>query len=161
MLHANLLANILHDRLIVQVPLWGQIALSCVFLSAALLALLVLSPLAELVVNIGIALCALALSFGLLAYGHAWFDPGPCVIAIALLKPAWAWRRNEMVVSFMSERAAALESDHRPRHGLRDGLRLRHVTSDTVAHGIDQQVGQHTGEQARVGQNKLGSPTAQ
>lgn len=143
-LHANLLSNILRDELIEPVPSWLQMALSWLILGMALLALLVLSPLAELLVNTLIALCTLGLSFVLLVVYHHWFDPGLCVIAIALLKPAWAWRRNEMVVSFMAERAAVLESSHRPRKTLRQGLQLRHFTSDTLlqySRALDKAIG--------------------
>lgn len=132
MLHANLLSNLLNDELIQPVPAWVQLGLAWLSMTSALIALLVLSPLAELLVNAWTALCTLAVSYVLLVSTHYWFDPGLCVIGIGLLKPAWAWRRNEMIVSFMSERAARLESHQRQRKKLREGLRLRHFTSDTL-----------------------------
>ncbi len=131
MLHANLLSNILRDELIRPLPAWGQLLLSWLSIGMALLALLVLSPLAELLVSVLIASCTLALSFALVVLAHRWFDPGLCLIAIAMLKPAWTWRRSEMIVRFMSERATRLDHSHH-RKTLRDGLRLRHFASDTL-----------------------------
>ena len=132
MLHANLLSNLLHNELIVALPVWSQAAWSCLVLFFAMVAVLVLSPLAELVVNLAIAFCTLLLSFLSLIHAHQWFDPGLCVIAIALVKPAWVWRRNEMIVSYMGARAAALEQSQRRRRTLGFGLRLRHFASDTL-----------------------------
>ncbi len=132
MLHANLLNDILRDQLIEPVPMWVQVALCWLSLVIALGALLVLSPFAELLVNVCVGLSAMLVSFGLMNFMRCWFDPGLCVIAIALLKPAWAWRRNEMIVNFMAERAAKLENVQRKRKKLRQGLQLRHFTSDTL-----------------------------
>jgi CHASE2 domain-containing sensor protein/nitrogen-specific signal transduction histidine kinase len=132
MLHANLLNDILRDQLIEPVPMWAQVALSCLSLAFALGALLVLSPLTELLVNLWVALSTMLVSFCILMLSRCWFDPGLCIIAIALLKPAWAWRRNEMIVNFMAERAAKLENVQRKRKKLRQGLQLRHFTSDTL-----------------------------
>lgn len=132
MLHANLLSNLLHQQLIVPLSMGHQVALAGLVLFFAMVAVLVLSPLAELTVNLGIAACTLALSFALLVFSHRWFDPGLCVIAIALIKPAWVWRRNEMIVTYMGERTAALENNLRPRRKLGLGLGLRHFTSDTL-----------------------------
>lgn len=132
MLHANLLGNLLNDELVRALPVWIQTAFSCLVLLLAMIAVLVLSPLAELVVNLTIACCTLALSFLLLIGAHRWFDPSLCVIAIALVKPAWVWRRNEMIVSYMGARAATLEKNQRPRRKLGFGLRLRHFASDTL-----------------------------
>ena len=132
MLHASLLNAILRDQLIEPVPMPVLVGLSWLCLAFALGALLVLSPLVELVVNAWIATSALLVSFGFLVWLHLWLDPGLCVIAIALLKPTWAWRRNEMIVQFMAERASRLEQVQRKRRTIRQGLQLRHFASDTL-----------------------------
>jgi len=132
MLHASLLNGILRDQLVVPVGVPVQLALSWLWLVLTLGALLVLSPLTELLVNVGVAVSTLLVSFGALMLTHFWFDPGLCVMAIALLKPAWAWRRNEMIVSFMAERAAQLDHVQRHRKKIRQGLQLRYFTSDTL-----------------------------
>lgn len=132
MLHANLLANLLGDALIEPLALWQQVAVSCLVLLTAMLAVLVLSPLAELLVNLTIAACTLAISGAALVLSHTWFDPGLCVVAIALFKPTWVWRRNEMIVSYMGQRAATLAKSQRRRKTLGFGLRLRHFASDTL-----------------------------
>lgn len=132
-LHANLLNDILRGNLIRPVPLWVQLALSLWALMSVLVALMVLSPLAEFVFAAITAVSALAVSFTLLLAADVWFDPAVCILAIALVKPAWAWRRTEMIVSFMSDRAAKLENIQRSRKTLiSGGLKLRHFTSDTV-----------------------------
>ena len=131
-LHANVLNDVLRGDLISYVSLPTLIALSIWALLSVLIALLVLSPLAELLVTLFVIVCALAVSFFMLVTWNVWFDPGPCLVAIALVKPAWAWRRMEMIVSFMGERAALLEQFKRPRRSLAKGLRLQHFTSDTV-----------------------------
>ena len=131
-LHANLLNGILRDQLIKPVPLAVQVALSGTCLAFALGALLVLSPLVELLVNIWIAVSATLISFGLLIWTQNWFDPGLSIIAIVLLKPAWAWRRNEMIVNFMAVRVARLDQVQHKRKKIRRGLQLRHFTSDTL-----------------------------
>jgi len=98
-----------------------------------LIALMVLSPLAELVVTGFTVVSALVVSFVLLLAADVWFDPGLCILAIALVKPAWAWRRTEMIVRFMGDRAAKLEKIQRSRKNLiQGGLKLRHFASDTV-----------------------------
>ena len=133
MLHANLLNDILRGNLISPVPLWVQLALSSWALFSVLIALMVLSPLAEFVYTAITVLSALAVSFVLLFAIDVWFDPGLCILAIALVKPAWAWRRTEMIVSFMGDRAAKLEKVQRQRKNLvTGGLKLRHFASDTV-----------------------------
>lgn len=132
MLHANLLQNLLQGQAVTPVPLVLQLALAWLSLTCALVALLVLSPRAELLVSLTVALCTLLVSLALLVLGHQWFDPGLCFIAMVLLKPVWAWRRNEMILSFMGQRAALLQQEPRQRQKLRQGLRLRHFTSDTL-----------------------------
>ncbi len=131
-LHANVLNDILREDLISFVSLPAHIALSFWALLSVLAALLVLSPLAELLVTFCVIFCALVVSFFMLVQWNVWFDPGPCVLAIVLVKPAWAWRRMEMIVSFMGERAARMEQFKRTRRRLTKGLRLQHFTSDTV-----------------------------
>lgn len=132
-LHANLLHDILRGSLISPVPLWAQLALSLWALLSVLIALMVLSPLAELVVTGFTVVSALVVSFVLLLATDVWFDPGLCILAIALVKPAWAWRRTEMIVRFMGDRAAKLEKVQRSRKNLiHGGLKLRHFASDTV-----------------------------
>lgn len=133
MLHANLLNDILRGNLISPVPMWAQWGLSLWALLSVLIALLVLSPLAEFVVTLITAGCALLVSFVLLLAADAWFDPGLCLLAIGFVKPAWAWRRTEMIVRFMGDRAAKLEKVQRSRKTLASGgLKLRHFASDTV-----------------------------
>ena len=132
MLHANLLSNLLHEELVVPVHPGLQLGVALLCVGLALVALLVLSPLTELVVNLSIALSLVLLSFVVLVFAHRWFDPGLSMMAIVLLKPAWAWRRNEMILSFMGERAAILEKNQHHRKRVWAGLRLRHFTSDTL-----------------------------
>jgi hypothetical protein len=72
-------------------------------LATVLLALLLFSPRIELAVTLAVVGIALTLSWALLRYQHVWFDPGLPIMAIALVKPAWAWRRSEMVLFFLRQ----------------------------------------------------------
>lgn len=132
-LHANLLNDILRGNLISPVPLWVQLVLSSWAVLSVMMALMVLSPLFELVVTVITLVSALVVSFVLLWVGDAWFDPGLCILAIGLVKSAWAWRRNEMIVSFMGDRAAQLQQVQSQRKSLgTGGFKLNHFASDTV-----------------------------
>jgi CHASE2 domain-containing sensor protein/signal transduction histidine kinase len=132
LLHANVLNDILRGNLISPVPLTVQVALSLLALLSVLFAILVLGPLAELIVSCITLLSALMVSFVLLA-ADVWFDPGLCILAIGLVKPAWAWRRTEMTVRFISKWSAKLEGVERPRKNfLRGDLKLHHFSSDTL-----------------------------
>lgn len=131
-LHANLLNGLLQGQLIAPLPLPVQILLCSLILMVALVALLVLSPLVELLVTLGVVLCTLQISFGILFLTHLWFDPGLCVMAVLLLKPVWAWRRSEMIVNFMAERAARLTHIQSQRKTIGRDLRWHHLTSDTL-----------------------------
>lgn len=132
-LHASLLSGLLQQRLIEPVPAWAQQTLSVLALTAVLLALLVLSPMAELAVSVGVALGTLGLSFVLFTQTHLWFDPGLTLMAIAFVKPAWAWRRSEMVVHFLRQGVNSLDQDPRPVQMLKPVHRSRWVPrSDTI-----------------------------
>lgn len=131
-LHANLLNDILRGNLISPVPLWVQVALSSWAVLSVMIALMVLSPFFELVVTVITVVSAFVVSFVFLWLGDAWFDPGLCILAIGLVKPAWAWRRNEMIVSFMGDRAAKLQVQSQRKTLGKGGLKLRHFASDTV-----------------------------
>lgn len=110
-LHASLLSGLLQQRLIEPVPVGVQHLLGTLALVAVLLALLVLSPMAELAVSLGVALGTLIVSFVLLTQSQLWFDPGLPLMAIALVKPAWAWRRSEMVVHFLRQGVDSLGAE--------------------------------------------------
>jgi CHASE2 domain-containing sensor protein/signal transduction histidine kinase len=112
-LHASLLTGLLQGQLIEPVPVWVQHLLGSAALAVVLLALLVLSPMAELAVSVLTVLAGLLLSLWLLVQNQLWFDPGLPLIAIALVKPAWAWRRSEMVVHFLRQGVESLGNDPR------------------------------------------------
>jgi CHASE2 domain-containing sensor protein/signal transduction histidine kinase len=111
-LHASLLNDILRGNLIRPVAMWVQWGVSLTALLSVLMALVFFSPIAEFVLAATTALGVLALSWGLLTWGGVWFDPSLCILAIALVKLVWAWRRTEMIVRFLGDRAAKLEIAH-------------------------------------------------
>jgi hypothetical protein len=96
-----------------------QYLLSALALVTVLLAMLVFSPRVELAVSVVTVCMVLAISWTLLSYQHQWFDPGLPIMAIALVKPAWAWRRGEMVLYFLQQ---GVNSLGHPRHHLRSSL---------------------------------------
>lgn len=132
MLHANILNAVLHDTLITPVPMWVQLGLSSTLVVFLLLALLVLSPVLELVASISLALLTLLVSYYLLAMHTIWFDPGIPLLATLLLKPVWAWRRNEMVVSFMMDRVSELAPYRLQRKNFRSAGAWKPFIGDTV-----------------------------
>lgn len=131
-LHANILNGLLRNTLVSPVSLGTQLGLSWLALAFALLALLTLSPLAEILVSVTVVLATLGGSFLLLLTRNLWFDPAMALFAIVLLKPVWVWRRNTMVVRFMTERVSQLRPGQNGPNRLRPKLGLRHFTSDTV-----------------------------
>jgi len=131
-LHASILNAIFRDGLISPVSAGLQLGLSWLAVVLAMLALLVLSPLAEILVSSSLVVLTLACSFLLLVTRNLWFDPAIALFAIVLLKPVWVWRRNGMVVRFMTERVLQLQPYQRGKTRTRTTLGLRHFTSDTV-----------------------------
>ena len=102
-MHASVLSGLLQGQLITSVPNALQHGLSAMALATVLLALLLFSPRVELTVSLATIGIVLVLSWALLRYHHQWFDPGLPIMAIALVKPAWAWRRSEMVLYFLRQ----------------------------------------------------------
>lgn len=130
-LHANILNALFRNSLIHPVP-WGvQLGVSWLVVSLALLALLTLSPLAEIVVTALLMVMTLALSWELLNWS-LWFDPSVPLFAVLLIKPVWVWRRNEMMVRYMMDRVAELQPQRRNATRLGSGFRWRHFSSDKV-----------------------------
>jgi len=130
-LHANILNALLRNSLISPVS-WGvQLGMGWLVVSLALLALLTLSPLAEIVVTALLMLASLGFSWVLLNWS-LWFDPAIPLFAMLLIKPVWVWRRNEMVVRYMMDRVAELQPQLPKSKRLGSGFRWRHFSSDTV-----------------------------
>ncbi len=115
-MHASVLSGLLQDQLITPIPNGWQHGLSAMALATVLLALLLFSPRIELAVTLAVVGIVLTLSWALLRYQHVWFDPGLPIMAIALVKPAWAWRRSEMVLFFLRQ---GVNSLGHPGHHLR------------------------------------------
>ena len=131
-LHASALHALLHDELIQEVPAHWQVAVGLIAVALVLGSLLVWGPLAQLLWAAAVLLALLLVSRVLLVSMNAWFDPGPAWLTIALLKPAWAWRRTSMVVRFLEARAQALEAVSRPLPKLPRSWPLGRQTSDAV-----------------------------
>ncbi|MFY7865590.1 CHASE2 domain-containing protein [Roseateles sp.] len=104
-LHASLLQDILNDELIESASKPWRLAYGAIAVCLVLLGLLTLSPLVELLLSAAVLLGAALFSVLVLREFSLWIDPSPLLIVVLLLKPAWAWRRLEMIVAFMSGRA--------------------------------------------------------
>lgn len=118
-MHASVLSGLLQGSLITPVHRAWQHLLSALALVIVLLALLVFSPRVEMAVSVFTVCLVLATSWALLRYQHLWFDPGLPIMAIALVKPTWAWRRGEMVLYFLRQ---GVDSLGHPRHHLRSSV---------------------------------------
>jgi CHASE2 domain-containing sensor protein len=114
MLHALLLNGLLTQELIAPVHTALQHLLGMLALLSVLLALRWLSPLTELAVTLSTAAGTVLLSVALLLGLNLWFDPGLPLMAMALLKPVWAWRRSDMVARFLRQSIQQLERTPRP-----------------------------------------------
>ncbi|OYU26936.1 MAG: hypothetical protein CFE41_13135 [Burkholderiales bacterium PBB2] len=127
-LHASLLQDILNEELIESAGLGLRLVYGVLAIALVLLGLLMLSPLVELLLSAGVLIAAPLLSVFVLRQFSLWIDPSPLLIVVLLLKPAWAWRRIEMIVMFMRGRASLiLPSPRRDAAPL-----LRSLQSDTV-----------------------------
>lgn len=128
-LHASALNAILGQRLIEPASRVWQLGLGAGAVLLVLFALLIAGPLAQLLWAAGCILALLLASQGLMNSFNLWFDPGPAWVIIALLKPAWAWRRTEMTLRFMSERAEQLDATiHPPGRGRKQRASNQQVT---------------------------------
>lgn len=127
-LHASLLQDILNDELIESAGTTLHLAYGVLAIALVVLGLLTLSPFSELLLSAGVLIGALLLSVVVLREFSLWIDPSPLLIVLLLLKPAWAWRRIEMIVTFMRRRASLIQpSPRRDTTSILHGLR-----SDTV-----------------------------
>lgn len=131
-LHASALHALLRDELVQDVsPAW-QVGVGLVAVALVLGSLLVWGPLAQMLWAAAVLLTLLLVSRVLLVSMNVWFDPGPAWLTIALLKPAWVWRRTSMVVRFLEARAKALEAVSRPLPRMQPSWPLGRQTSDAV-----------------------------
>lgn len=109
-LHANLLNGILQDNLVKPLPFGVQMAISVIAVLAVAFGMFLVGPLAELFLAGSVVMLLMLLSFGSFGAFKWWFDPSAAYVVIALMKPAWAWRRADMIIGFLKERAASIES---------------------------------------------------
>ncbi len=109
-LHANLLNGILQDNLVKPSPFGAQLAISVIAVLAVAFGMFLVGPLAELFLAGLVVMLLMLFSFSSLSAFKWWFDPSAAYVVIALMKPAWAWRRADMIIGFLKERAASIES---------------------------------------------------
>ncbi|MDN3545886.1 CHASE2 domain-containing protein [Kinneretia asaccharophila] len=109
-LHAALLTGLLRGELIELAPTWVVLLATLLAITLVLAGLVLLSPGLELLLSMFVLVSTLLLSGLVLAWGNVWIDPSAVIIVVLLIKPAWAWRRMEMIVSFMRQRAGLIMS---------------------------------------------------
>lgn len=145
-LHANLLNGILQDSLVRPSPFGVQLVISMIAVLVVALGMFLVGPLAELFLAVLVVIFLMLLSFTSFGLFKWWFDPSAAYVVIAFIKPAWAWRRADMIIGFLRERATSIESlaNGHPEHGTRSfrgdtvlrysGLldRAIHLVSDSV-----------------------------
>lgn len=104
-IHASLLNAMMQDNLITQAANWQVYSLSLAVLLLVLLGLLVLSPAGEMMLTLSVLVFSFSVAFVSLRFGNFWINPMPVLLATVLVKPIWAWRRMEIIMHFMQEKA--------------------------------------------------------
>ncbi len=107
-LHAALLTGLLRDELIETATPQAGLLFSLAVIAVVLAGLVLLSPFLELLLSVLVLAVTIALSGVVLLRANVWLDPSAIIIVVLLIKPAWAWRRMEMIVSFMRQRAGLI-----------------------------------------------------
>ena len=93
--------------------------------AAALLALLLMGPLAALLTSAALALATLLLSVGLPWWAGLQFAPAAALLGLVLAYPLWSWRRLSAAAHFLR-----LEMENLQRQGL--SMRLRRRPGDSA-----------------------------
>lgn len=106
---ASLLNDLLQDNLISQATPLVQFCVCAAGLLVILSGILLLAPSTEIILTLGVMISTLVASIFLLLKLNYWLDPMPLLVAVLLVKPIWAWRRMNMVIHFMRERAQEME----------------------------------------------------
>ena len=119
----EVVAHVLDARLagehIVRAPQALNIAFNLVPVACALVALLLIGPLAALLTSAGLALATLLLSMALPWWAGLQFAPAAALLGLALAYPLWSWRRLSAAAHFLR-----LEMENLQRQGLAMRLRL-------------------------------------
>jgi CHASE2 domain-containing sensor protein/nitrogen-specific signal transduction histidine kinase len=102
---ASLLNDILQKSLISQASPQLRFCIYACGLLIILVGILLLSPSTEFILTFSVITLMLIVSILLLLKWNYWLDPTPLVAAVLVIKPIWAWRRMNMVILFMRERA--------------------------------------------------------
>jgi CHASE2 domain-containing sensor protein/signal transduction histidine kinase len=110
-IQANLLDTLLHGRVIKQASVWatGLLAIGSVWI--LLWAMLRLRPSRAAVSGVLLILATAALSYVLMRVGDIWLPPATAFAAMVVALPLWAWRRLEVVNSFMRAELEAFANE--------------------------------------------------
>ena len=107
---ASLLNDILANHLISPVGEKVSFIFYVSLLILVLLGILLLTPSLELIFTSSLLLLSVLASIVLLLKFNYWLDPIPLLATVLFIKPLWAWRRMNMIVSFMDARTRELET---------------------------------------------------
>ena len=110
---------------IVRAPQALNMAFNLVPLACALLALLLMGPLAALLTSAALAVATLLLSMALPWWAGLQFAPAAALLGLALAYPLWSWRRLSAAAHFLR-----LEMENLQRQGL--AMRLRRRPGDSA-----------------------------
>lgn len=108
----EILASILNASLqdsFVRMPSQGLIfLLSAAGLMLMLRGLVRLTPRQAIGLTLAVVTVSLLLSYATLIYANVWFDPTALILVALVLHPLWAWRRLEVLVYFLQDKAMGL-----------------------------------------------------
>ncbi len=116
-IQAALADTILSGRVVRTAPQGVVIGVALAFLAVLMLAFLILSPRWGLIVAVGLAALALALSAGLFIIG-IWLPPLGVLVGLAAACPLWSWRRLAATSAWLDTELRRFVADAEPVAGL-------------------------------------------
>lgn len=116
-IQAALADTLLSGRVVHTAPQGVVIGVALAFLAALMLAFLILSPRWGLIVAVGLAALALALSAGLFIIG-IWLPPLGVLVGLAAACPLWSWRRLAATSAWLDTELRRFVADAEPVAGL-------------------------------------------
>ena len=109
--HANAIASMRSDDLIINAPLWLTCLFSVVLAVAPLLLLPKLSPLKSLLFIIVYYFVVMALAIAMPYFFNIWIPPAGALIAILLAYPIWSWRKLDSARVYLDSALQNIQSD--------------------------------------------------
>ncbi|HCY61843.1 MAG TPA: histidine kinase [Oxalobacteraceae bacterium] len=109
-INANILASLLDNEAIAIAKPWQTALFSILPVLMALFGYFLLSPRLALLLNIGMLLLTLAVSYFALSLG-IWFAPAAALMTLLIAYPLWSWRRLEAAIDYLGKEFMRLDQE--------------------------------------------------